>query len=590
MSQEINGQIDSLENNEEVPQMCDMCQIIPDQYISLKCSHNICLSCIIQLYQKSENNPPGLILCPFDQIDTILDEYSIMALQKMIEEAQNNDNNQENLNNEGVQINENNDENNLNHENPLVKSNEDYLFEPFSQYKEKTQEANKKMKNETVEPKKPEDTHNSTPKTQKTDSQYKRINNDKPNYANNKDFNINDKNYKENKAGDRFREMKEYQSLPTLIFPFCQKHRKETANIYCFTCDIGLLCIECLVDGSHDLHEVKNLGQNLDLIRVKNANLAEKLQKKKKEISQRVSELGSKSKIIKNKINEAKKQIFNDFKEIKEKIELKEKELIKRSEEYSNEKISEIDEEITVLKEKYKLLNSMEEKNRLIFQNREDSPEKIMKIYSSLKKGFEKFDFKTKTIEEIPDFKCYLNMESFYKYLENIQILKLEISSISTKKTITPPYQIPKNPSKSYLLYNSNEINTSFMDKHDNGLLENEDIEFKKKTLHEKHKKLPEYAIDKRKFVYIRPNYDCMPGKNSFCAVNKSTTSFVNDHFRDENRISGDFLKKMNELGVSRIEERMFHKSKGMTLGNKHRLMSSLEKQKSLFEKNKNVI
>jgi cytochrome c556 len=554
MSEHLNGENDPIEPIEEPPQTCNQCQMVPDQYISLKCSHNLCLQCLAQIYKDLSNNSPEpnfQIICPFDQIETFLDEFSIAALQKTIESTQTQETQAEYQ--EEVHHSEN--------ENPLLNSPEEEKFEenhvdkPKSISKEETDEYNEYRFKERKD----------------------------------MDFEPNNKNNEEN------------ENIKGSIdcFKFCSKHRKETASLYCFSCESELLCVQCLVDGFHDQHEVKNLRKNPEVVKRKFDDLMEKMQGLKQSLFQFISELGSKQKIISHKVFEAKTQIVNDFKELREKLNHKEKELLQKTEEHSQEKLQEIAEEMANFKEKYQRLNFLADKNKASLNQKDDALETILKTYKLLQEDMEKIHIPSKNIDEFNDFKCYLNMDSFYKYLENIQILKLEITGVSNnRKKIITPFNFPKTTTKSYLLHNNN----SFIDGNENGAglmdFDNNEIKWKTSYTHEKNKFHGNF-MEKKPYLFLKSGYDHinsqMVGKRSSVAMNRSTNSFlqgygISDVLKDVNRSSLIFMKKMKEASnKTQIEDRPFNRSRMNISGERQRLMNSLEKQKSLFEKNKNV-
>ena len=546
MSEHLNGEIEHLETAEESPQICNQCQTIPDQYISLKCSHNLCLPCLAQIYKDMREASPELefqIICPFDQIETVLDEFSLAALQQTIEQVAP----QEQVPDfhEEIQISE--------QENPLLNSQEDKLEE-------------ENIEHETRET-----------KDQSEDYNEHRI-----------------KGRKEPKY-----EPKNNESTQTSeCFRSCPKHRKETASIYCFSCQSELLCVQCLVDGFHDQHEIKNLRKNPEVMHQKFEVLMERMQTIKQNIFQWISEHSSKQKIIDHKIFETKTQIINDFKDLREKLNSKERELLQKTDEHSSEKLREIEEEIAVLKEKYQRIGFLADKNKFSLNQKDPSLEGIIKTYKTFKADLESIEMPIKPVEQIneSEFKCYLNMDSFYKYLENIQILKLEITGlVPNKKKVVTPLNFPKATTKSYLLQNNN----SFFEAHEMGGLMDFELnnEIKRRTSHEKNKFQGNF-IDKKPYMYIKPGYDHinsqMTGKRSSVA-NRSTQSFlqaygVADILKDVNRSSLSFMKKMKEASIkTRNEDKQFNRSRINTSTDKKRLMNSLEKQKSLFEKNKNV-
>lgn len=524
-----NGKQEDMVLAEEDPQMCNNCQIIPEQYISLKCSHNFCLSCISQIYKEISNNSLNPIVCPYDNEETILDEYSISVIQKLIEDSQK----QDSINgiNEKELLNDSNKKDNV--EKSLVLN---------GQHEQKSTEESPIITKNNI-------------------------------------------NFKE----DRIKELKGPFNN-TRYFELCSKHLKENAKIYCITCEEGLFCGECLGGTFHAHHEIINLEKHPDFMKKQFEIVGRKIVELKDELTENLRELGSKRKVYNNKLLEAKNQIINDFKDLKEKLFAKEKELLEKMEKYSNEKCLEMEDETLILQEKLKKIERLEEKNHLINHEGQNSMEKLVKSLAICKTEIDEFDINPKkNMEDISDFKCYLNMDSFYKYLESIHILKLEISTFSMKNST----KVPKSSSKSYLNINNNNNNSLeyFSNEHN----EIEYKELKRKTMYERLVKFPENHIStqqKKPYLFLKPTYLNAANNNinarvSLASVNKSNNSFVGSEFKDklkESQRNFSFMKKMKEIGLSRIDEKVVKGGKKV-----EKLMSSLEKQRSLFEKNKAI-
>lgn len=563
---------------EETPQMCNQCQIIPEQYISLKCLHNFCLSCITQIYKeitiKTGNHSPPMI-CPFDNEETYLDEYSISVLQKIIEETEGNREIQE--------FNEKICDEREEKQQMYAENNSNQIEEAFIEISEPVHE-------ETYE------------------DRVKPFNGP---------FQNNDQ------------------------FAFCSKHMKDICNLYCVFCNEGLFCKKCRQGTAHDQHEVINLEKHPDFLKIETEKLNFQLISMKNDLIETVGEFESKIKVIHNKVSDAKNQISNDFKDLREKLMAKEKELLAKMEKYSIENTQVIEQDFLISQEKLNHLIKIEEKTKVLKGNDDLRLDKLVKIYSQFKKEMDKIDLKPIEMQqkETEDFKCHLNMDSFYKYLENIHILKLEIAGFSyyskglntnnsnnnenntnnnnSNNHIHNKYYPPNKPpitnfTKSYLNplndqnkinNNTNNINISLdyyppnghHNNNYNNYYELESQEMKRKTMYENMMRFqPEgysqVQNEKKPYIFLKPTY--MNGINSLnyasnnnsndvrrslAMLTRSSASFIySDKFK-ENQRNLSFLRKM---GVSKIEEK---EKKGKV----EKLMSSLEKQKSLFERNK---
>ncbi|KAM3146084.1 hypothetical protein pb186bvf_001741 [Paramecium bursaria] len=69
-------------DNEDV--VCQQCQIAPQQYIMLDCEHKFCLNCLSQVFVKDDSG----VCCPLCNLNTMLDEDTLAALQKQKQSKQ----------------------------------------------------------------------------------------------------------------------------------------------------------------------------------------------------------------------------------------------------------------------------------------------------------------------------------------------------------------------------------------------------------------------------------------------------------------------------------------------------------------------
>ena len=83
----MNEEENELEENYENAS-CLKCNIIPQDYVTLNCSHNFCLICLAQNYIESYKitQERFLIICEYCGENTVMDEDSIEALENFIQE------------------------------------------------------------------------------------------------------------------------------------------------------------------------------------------------------------------------------------------------------------------------------------------------------------------------------------------------------------------------------------------------------------------------------------------------------------------------------------------------------------------------
>lgn len=399
--------------NEQVK--CLLCQTIPEQYISLDCKDDFCLICLSQKFYIMKQNNEIVIIdgnnceipCPICKCPTLLDEVSINALEEtlnlmnneikrkdlfneiIMEDSAENYNYEESLKVEERKSNDNNYSNNINFLSP------NNFINNFEEQKDK------EMQNFEHEP------IIKTPKEKEKNFQKAKKNYVNPLKLPELDMNkilINDKSSNENLIEKKEKKTPhnepEHSNVKSEYSfknkdPKCLKHKNETTNLFCFSCETNCLCVECLVEGSHKNHNVKSVTKGFQLLSEKIASLNEKINQKTFQNKDLVSFLEQEKKTFSN-LNEANKEnLKNKFKEIKAAIQKKEQETLKEYEKQGAEKIKNIDKLIRNIEKNKEILANLQnhsnfekfsiENQVAFFNNYSENVQKLSKFFEKKK-------------------------------------------------------------------------------------------------------------------------------------------------------------------------------------------------------------
>lgn len=341
---------------------CLLCHSVPDQYISLDCKDDFCLVCLAEKYHEMKqcneisvneyNNYE--IYCPACRAPTLLDEASINALEEtlalMKNETKRNDlfneiimeDSAENyINDEGFKIEEKKsfEAKYYNGKNFITKSSleekeerkeKDFqIFEKHEFFNEKNFQKkaysndHKKLQEFITKPSKKSSPHES---------------NSYPPQENEK---------RENKKKSALNyDFPSEAHKSKSVEPRCSKHKNEITNLFCFTCETSCMCVECLVEGVHRNHNVKNISKGSDLLNEKLKAINTKLIQKSYENNEILMRLEKEKKTTKNFLQENMEIIHVKFEEIRALINRKEEKILKDFTKKAQERNSKINQQI----------------------------------------------------------------------------------------------------------------------------------------------------------------------------------------------------------------------------------------------------
>ena len=424
---------------------CLLCQTIPDQYISLDCKDDFCLTCLAQKYHEMKECHEVLIndsnnyeiYCPACKAPTLLDEASINALEEtlalMKSETKKND-----LFNEIIM--EDSAENNNIEDGIKIEEKKSFELKYFhEERKEKdmnsilTLEKNGFQKEKNQQ--KTKNIFNENEKQQDFDTKPSKNFNNETNFSNPSlqekkdkgklflDFDSNDNSSEKFKSSE----------------PKCLKHRNEITNLYCFTCESSCICVECLVEGVHRNHNVKNVSKGSDILIDRINKFNEKINQKAYESKEVLNKLENEKKSAVSLMNANIESIQAKFQEIRLKIKQKEQEILKDYEKINKQKIAQIDSFIQEHHKNKEVFNGIQapvsfDKLSLssqinYYNNYSENLQKVAKLLSHHKNNPFSFDHKNLDLKSPTlDFKGLNNL------LKAIDVLPNELPSPAKKQ------------------------------------------------------------------------------------------------------------------------------------------------------------
>ncbi len=124
---------------------------------------------------------------------------------------------------------------------------------------------------------------------------------------------------------------------------YCLEHTDELINYYCFQCNVGNICAECVIHGTHKGHDVQTLKKAYPLICSKLEDLKGSVHSKIEELISSQQKLDNGKKEIESQVGSIKKRISDTVKELKENIDRKEQELMREADEFSEANTKQVD-------------------------------------------------------------------------------------------------------------------------------------------------------------------------------------------------------------------------------------------------------
>ena len=504
---------------------CLLCQSVPDQYISLDCKDDFCLVCLAQKYHEMKQSHEVLIndynnyeiYCPACKAPTLLDEASINALEETLNlmkaETKKNELFNEIIMEESAE-NYNADEGVKGEEkksldakyngglsflarNSLEEEQKDGQSFDFFKEKEKNslKTRNKSNENEKIQegfdfkPKKPitEPVLTTVPVSNPIpEKKEKTIN--FPGFNNNNNF-----NEPSRESNERFEKYPKNAGSSQGTEPRCPKHRNEITNLFCFTCESACICVECLVEGVHRNHNVKNVAKGAEFLSEKLNRLNDKVNQKLNDNQELLQRLESEKKSVLQSLDETTHSIQTNFKELRQRLQQKEQEILREYDQKSKDLLSQIDQFFREIQQPKDLLNSLPSLASLdkmtptaqinYYNNYSDIVQKVSRNlvkrvvnpaeirFSEIKKPIEMktFTYLLRTIEslnqekisprkidvfemnggELSSFNRKLRMESEYLQETNENNNIVQLTQTSSFLGNVPEFKLPRRATKS---------------------------------------------------------------------------------------------------------------------------------------------
>lgn len=394
----------SYQNEEPVEQVkCLLCNEIPEQYISLDCKHDFCLGCLSQSYldfinenkrKKIHLSNPNEILCPICRSITLLDSESIAALEQTASEFVNSDN----------------------------RRRPDIIFEDSAENYINDHEEREKIK---IEPASRKENIKNTIPPPSPPSPPPFITDSEEFIARNEDQYSKETIKRATPPSPSPNPNRNQKTYPSVSQIYCESHKAEIAIYFCEDCQNSVFCLKCLP--FHPSHALINFYHDHSTLENRMKSIKSLLQRKLRENESILKNLETRRNIVISKLTENKQTLMLEFQELKRKIEEKEDELEKQEEEQVKHKLAEMDQYMMKIRGQTEEVREMEKK----LGGWEGSPGKILREFGERKgRLMEKMEFAVEEVmEAVNGFRCNLDLRSFYSFLENINMLKLEIEN-----------------------------------------------------------------------------------------------------------------------------------------------------------------
>ncbi len=244
----------------------------------------------------------------------------------------------------------------------------------------------------------------------------------------------------------------EPQSLLTQTPEYCLDHPDEIANIYCFTCDVPCICVECLVSGFHKGHDVKNVKKALgslhdmvDEILLKVKAKIESLVSTNQKLTQHEREMVDANAHLKSQMQKA-------FDEVRARLDNKEKELLSAADTFVNEKYAVVEKKRREVRERIdSLLNVVRQLEEVFKESRESV---AFNYYAENKRRIIKNVEGDSGVSGAGEFaglvdavnmRLYLDTKSLQGFIEEVHNVHLAVASLRGVEDIRDVSQVEKS-------------------------------------------------------------------------------------------------------------------------------------------------
>jgi hypothetical protein len=168
---------------------------------------------------------------------------------------------------------------------------------------------------------------------------------------------------------------------------YCRSHPKELRLLICFSCETQPFCVECLIEGAHQTHSVRNIEKSLEILREKSEDLAIEVKSHYDDRLHQLSKLEEKFSAHEGLHDQTQKHLESRFQELYQMISDKKKEVL---DEYIKQRNSFRDASIRELHELEKTRATHNEYRREI-ETASESPDLdynyLVGLHRSIEKG-----------------------------------------------------------------------------------------------------------------------------------------------------------------------------------------------------------
>ncbi len=216
-------------------------------------------------------------------------------------------------------------------------------------------------------------------------------------------------------------------------------HPDRQVDYYCLDCEVGCVCADCVIYGSHRGHSVERVDKAVTIVRAKLGDLLEGTVRRMEEISiMEAKILTHREEVIANTqaINESMQQ---SFAEVRERLRRKEEELLRGNTAFCEAQVAQLDEYTRAARERIEQVDLAVEIIRARLAN--DGTVSLINYYADNKAELRA---RVEDMVPIPDLpqvsnrKAFLDMDATNSQIEALNGLHLIIATLSPNEDPLP--------------------------------------------------------------------------------------------------------------------------------------------------------
>jgi len=228
----------------------------------------------------------------------------------------------------------------------------------------------------------------------------------------------------------------------------CREHPEEEVQYYCFDCEIGCICAECVIHGAHRNHEVLNIRKAYPMIKAKVEDLMLQVNAKIDESRINEQRLETRKRELIENTSSIKQEMSKAFEELRQRVDKKERELMSNADIFLDENLRELDSYIRVSNTNVARLEDQGDEIRKNLAQKDEV--RLLNFYPNKKERMLSRDNNNENpqINDIPklcNMKCYLNTQSVTEHIDALHGLHLQIAALRGAEDGNPSGHKPQS-------------------------------------------------------------------------------------------------------------------------------------------------